>query len=160
MTCSQVGNQMQMKQKPRSRGISAPWLPCSGRSMWKRLVPVGVGPVQAAICARRPSNRSEVCAGMRQYMKCRRPVWRHVRPGGGLCLPEMGRFVARCVRAVDSSRDGERPAILYSFHLTCVDCLLQLIGSFAANCFSHSVAGVYLQSAPTPPLQCPGPPLA
>ena len=37
-------------------------------------------------CAAPPSNRSEVCAGMRQYMKCRRPVWRHVKTGGEVCV--------------------------------------------------------------------------
>ena len=53
----------------------------------KRLAPVGCGPVQATMRVRPPpSNRSEVCAGMRQYMKCRRPVWRHVKAGGKGCV--------------------------------------------------------------------------
>ena len=64
-------------------------------------------------------------------------------------------FVAHVVRAGDSVRDGYRPCHLSSFHLTCVDCLLQLIRSFAANCFSHSVAGVYPQSAPIPSFAMP-----
>ena len=62
--------------------------------MSERLAPVGLGPIQATIRARRPSNRSEVCAGMRQYMKCRRPVWRHVKAGGKVCVA--GHAMIRC----------------------------------------------------------------
>lgn len=112
-------------------------------------------------CAAPPSNRSEVCAGMRQYMKCRRPVWRHVKTGGGgLCWPVMRWLVARGVRAGDSALDGERPAILHSFHLTCVDCLLHLLEAMRPTASLLCRRFVPIQHPHPLPLQCPGPPLA